>query len=152
MRAFWLGVSASGELTEGESIDSGRLAREGVYNARIPTDGHEAALAEVMTMRGYGTQDEVRLGAGTEGLDAILARFDKEHLHSDDEVRYVLEGEGIFDIRSRDDRWMRVLVGPGDLIVVPKDRHHRFMLTDTRAIRCARLFQDQAGWVPHYRG
>ncbi len=152
MRAFWLGESASGELTEGEPIGSGRLAREGVFNARIPTDGHETALAEVMAMRGYGTQDEVRLGPATEGLEAILARFDKEHLHTDDEVRYVLEGEGIFDIRSRDDRWMRVVVGPGDLIVVPKDRHHRFMLTETREIRCARLFQDQAGWVPHYRG
>jgi 1,2-dihydroxy-3-keto-5-methylthiopentene dioxygenase len=66
-------------------------------------------------------------------------------------VRFVLEGEGIFDIRSRDDRWMRVVVERGDLIVVPKDRHHRFMLTEHKTIRCVRLFQDKSGWTPHYR-
>ena len=38
-----------------------------------------------------------------------------------------------------------------DLIVVPKDRHHRFFLTDQRSIRCVRLFQDPAGWTPVYR-
>ncbi|GAB4215715.1 MAG: hypothetical protein OHK0013_41520 [Sandaracinaceae bacterium] len=63
----------------------------------------------------------------------------------------MLEGAGIFDIRSRDDRWMRIEVGPGDLIVVPKGRHHRFFLTASRTIRALRLFEDQAGWVPHYR-
>jgi 1,2-dihydroxy-3-keto-5-methylthiopentene dioxygenase len=46
---------------------------------------------------------------------------------------------------------MRVTVEPGDLLVVPKDRHHRFFLTDSKQIRCVRLFQDSAGWVPHYR-
>ena len=59
-------------------------------------------------------------------------------------MRFVLEGEGIFDIRSRDDRWMRVVVEQGDLIVVPKDRHHRFMLTETKTIRCVRLFRTRA--------
>ncbi len=46
---------------------------------------------------------------------------------------------------------MRVTVEAGDLIVVPKDRHHRFFLTETKQIRCVRLFQDSSGWVPHYR-
>jgi 1,2-dihydroxy-3-keto-5-methylthiopentene dioxygenase len=45
-----------------------------------------------------------------------------------------------------------VQVEKGDLIVVPKDRNHRFMLTERKAIRCVRLFKDAAGWVPHYRG
>ena len=63
----------------------------------------------------------------------------------------MLEGEGIFDIRSRDDRWMRVKVEEGDLIVVPAKRYHRFELTETKTIRCVRLFQDQSGWVPVYR-
>jgi 1,2-dihydroxy-3-keto-5-methylthiopentene dioxygenase len=151
MRAFWLLEPQGGGSVEGASIELSELAREGVYNARIEPGRHEEAIADVMQMRGYRTQDEVRLTPATEGLDGILARFDKEHHHTDDEVRYVLEGAGIFDIRSRDDRWMRIVVGPGDLIVVPRDRHHRFMLTETRTIRALRLFEDQAGWVPHYR-
>jgi len=64
---------------------------------------------------------------------------------------FVLEGEGIFDIRSKGDRWMRVKVEAGDLIVVPKERYHRFELTETKTIRCVRLFQDASGWVPEYR-
>ncbi len=46
---------------------------------------------------------------------------------------------------------MRVTVERGDLIVVPKNRHHRFLLTDDQQIRCVRLFKDRAGWTPHYR-
>ena len=46
---------------------------------------------------------------------------------------------------------MRVLVEAGDLIIVPAKRHHRFELTADKTIRCVRLFQDAAGWVPHYR-
>lgn len=71
--------------------------------------------------------------------------------HDDDEVRFILDGEGIFDIRTRDERWMRVVVERGDLIVVPKDRHHRFMLTNTKSIKAVRLFKDESGWVPHHR-
>lgn len=63
----------------------------------------------------------------------------------------MLEGAGVFDIRSSDDRWMRVVVEPGDLLVVPARRYHRFELTEARTIRCVRLFQDMSGWVPHYR-
>jgi 1,2-dihydroxy-3-keto-5-methylthiopentene dioxygenase len=96
-------------------------------------------------------QDQVALAPSTPNLEAICAKFVDEHFHDDDEVRFVLEGEGIFDIRSHDDRWMRVLVQRGDLIIVPKDRHHRFMLTGSKNIRCVRLFKDSSGWVPHYR-
>lgn len=150
MRASWL-IEEQGAVREGEAIARERLVAEGVFHASIAPEGWETPIGEVMRMRGYRTRDEVRLSPATEGLDAILARFDREHLHTDDEVRYVLAGEGIFDIRSKDDRWMRIVVGPGDLIVVPKQRHHRFFLGETRTIHAVRLFEDQAGWVPHYR-
>ncbi|MBX7194408.1 MAG: cupin domain-containing protein [Sandaracinaceae bacterium] len=150
MRASWLIEDESG-AREGEAIGRERLVAEGVFHASIRPEGWEAPIEEIMRMRGYRTRDEVNLSPTTEGLDVILGKFDREHLHTDDEVRYVLEGEGVFDIRARDDRWMRVVVGPGDLIVVPKARHHRFMLTASRTIRAIRLFEDRAGWVPHYR-
>lgn len=78
---------------------------------------------------GYVEQDIVELQPTTPDLEAIGRKFAGEHLHTDDEVRYVLEGEGIFDIRSADDRWLRVVVEQGDLLVVPANLHHRFMLT-----------------------
>ena len=45
----------------------------------------------------------------------------------------------------------RVEVEPGDLLLVPANRYHRFLLTDARHIRCVRLYKDESGWVPVYR-
>ena len=134
-------------------LDAAALAAEGVLNRRLPLEpgAFQAPLDALKAAGGYTTQDEVALGPQTPNLEAICAKFVGEHRHDEDEVRFVLEGEGVFEIRASDERWMRVTVTPGDLIVVPKDRYHRFFLTDARAIRCVRLFQDAAGWVPHYR-
>ncbi len=117
----------------------------------VADEAYQAPLDRLKRERGYIEQDVVELQPETENLEAICAKFADEHLHTDDEVRFVLAGAGIFDIRDDGDRWMRVTVEPGDLIVVPKDRYHRFFLTDSKQIRCVRLFQDSAGWVPHYR-
>lgn len=143
MRAF--------HLDDESPIDRATLEAEGIHVDRAEPGAHEPVIAALMERGGYFERDEVRMGAATPDLDALRAKFAEEHHHDDDEVRFVLEGEGIFDIRSRADRWMRVVVHPGDLIVVPRDRHHRFLLTDVVAIRCVRLFRDRQGWVPHYR-
>jgi 1,2-dihydroxy-3-keto-5-methylthiopentene dioxygenase len=146
MKAHW--------LEQQEPISADELNRTGVYYAKLGTDeqSYQGPLDELKRARGYVAQDIVALSPSTPNLDAICAKFIDEHFHDDDEVRFVLEGEGIFDIRSHDDRYMRVQVEQGDLIVVPKERHHRFMLTEQKQIRCVRLFRDQSGWVPHYRG
>ncbi len=39
---------------------------------------------------------------------------------------------------------------PGDLIRVPRGTWHWFDLCGDRNIRAIRLFQDKAGWTPHY--
>lgn len=138
-------------LDDESPIDAAHLRAHGVHTETVAVGAHDPVIAELMARGGYLERDEIELSPSTPGLAEICAKFDREHRHDEDEVRLVLEGEGIFDIRSRDDRWMRVVVGPGDLIVVPRDRHHRFLLTERRAIRCVRLFQDRKGWVPHYR-
>ena len=145
MQATWLDT--------GDTIGSDTLATHGVLHKEMATDeaSYQPSLDELKAERGYIVQDVIALTPDTPNLEAICQKFDGEHAHSEDEVRFVLGGEGIFDIRSNDDRWMRVTVQQGDLIVVPKDRHHRFELTAERSIRCVRLFKDPAGWVPNYR-
>jgi len=140
-------------LDRGGPVSERFLAENGVLYAHLGTDAaaYRPALDRVKVDHGYVQEDVIALSPETPNLDAICAKFVDEHHHDEDEVRFVLEGEGIFDIRSNGDDWMRVVVEPGDLIVVPKDRHHRFLLTDRREIRCVRLFKDQSGWVPHYR-
>ena len=138
---------------DGTPISAARLTEEGVLNEQLSLEpsAYQPKMDELKDERGYIEQDQVELRPETPHLDAICRKFDDEHLHDEDEVRFVLEGEGIFDIRSGDDRWMRVKVEAGDLIVVPKDRYHRFELTEQKTIRCVRLFQDTSGWVPKYR-
>lgn len=139
--------------TAEEACGITELDRAGVVHERLEVDGEsfQPALDRLKADRGYVEQDIVELSPDTPNLDGICAKFIDEHLHTDDEVRFVLEGEGIFDIRSADDRFMRVTVERGDLIVVPANRYHRFLLTERKHIRCVRLFKDASGWVPHYR-
>lgn len=141
------------DIASGRALSPEDLEREGVHYQALIVDAeaYQPALDRLKQSEGYVTQDQVELTPETPGLTQICKKFDAEHYHDEDEVRFVLEGEAIFDIRSRDDRWMRVKVERGDLIVVPARRYHRFELTEANNIRCVRLFQDQSGWVPHYR-
>jgi len=149
MEANWLNDR---DETEGE-ITLEEVSAEGVHYEQLSTDPDtfQGALDVLKKDNGYVEQDEIGLSPATPGLEAICAKFIGEHHHDDDEVRFVLDGEGVFDIRTGDDRWMRVKVEKGDLVVVPAKRHHRFMLTELKTIRCVRLFKDPSGWVPHYR-
>jgi 1,2-dihydroxy-3-keto-5-methylthiopentene dioxygenase len=145
MQLWWL--EGEGE----RAAELSDLAAVGVLYEKLPTDEFQPALDRLARERGYVTQDVVELRPDTPNLEGILGKFKDEHLHRDDEVRFVVEGEGIFDIRGADERWIRVRVERGDLIVVPADLYHRFFLTERRQIRCVRLFKDAAGWVPEYR-
>lgn len=136
-----------------EPISAEQLLSQGVFYQQLPLEpaAYQPTLDALKAAEGYIEQDVIELTPQTPNLEEVCAKFDDEHLHEEDEVRFVLKGEGVFDIRSKDDRWMRVTVEQGDLIVVPKDRYHRFELTERKTIQCVRLFQDKAGWVPHYR-
>jgi 1,2-dihydroxy-3-keto-5-methylthiopentene dioxygenase len=113
----------------------------------------EAYAPEIERLKqqgGYVTADVINVSPETPGLDAMLAKFDKEHTHSEDEVRFTVKGGGIFHIRPDNGPVFAVQVEPGDLINVPAGIRHWFNLCDDRQIRCIRLFLDPAGWAPHY--
>jgi 1,2-dihydroxy-3-keto-5-methylthiopentene dioxygenase len=111
-----------------------------------------AYAAEIDDMKrrgGYVTADVIDVNAQTPNLDAMLARFDKEHTHDEDEVRFILAGRGIFFLNIGG-RVASVEVGPGDMLRVPRGTTHWFTLCEDRRIRAIRWFQDTAGWTPHY--
>jgi 1,2-dihydroxy-3-keto-5-methylthiopentene dioxygenase len=129
------------------------LTRRGVLSWQVPPDESErAAMIETIKREhGYVDEDFVELGPETPNLETICAKFDKEHFHTEDEVRFVVEGAGIFDVRDEGDQWIRIEVEQGDIIVIPANTHHRFYLTDQKHIRCMRLFANHEGWAPIYR-
>lgn len=149
MKANWL--DESGKL--GDEISGEFLATQGVHYQELAVDpsAYQGPIDQLKSDKGYVEQDQVSLTPDMPNLDEICAKFAGEHFHDEDEVRFVLDGAGVFDIRSADDRWMRVEVVAGDLIVVPAKRFHRFFLSESKHIQCVRLFQDKSGWVPHYR-
>lgn len=100
--------------------------------------------------RGYQTSDVVALHPQMENLDDILAKFDKEHTHTEDEVRFTVAGRGMFAIRGVDNEIYEIEVLPGDLLAVPEGTKHYFTLLEERHIQCIRLFSDTTGWVAHY--
>ena len=71
-----------------------------------------------------------------------------EHLHADDEVRFILDGSGYFDIRDPEDRWIRLVIGKCDLISLPAGIYSTIsfisMKTNTSKL-CASLPANQSG-------
>ena len=107
-------------------------------------------IDELKARGGYTTADVIDVTSATPNLDVMLAKFSREHWHDEDEVRYIVEGRGVFHIHPPNRPVVGIEVGPGDLIRVPRGTHHWFNLCDDRRIRAIRLFQDPSGWTPHY--
>ena len=106
---------------------------------------------ENLKQRGdYVTADVIDVSPTTPNLEAMLAKFSREHWHDEDEVRFILRGRGLFHIHPRQGPLTAIEVESGDLIRVPRGTWHWFDLCGDRTIRAIRLFQDQSGWTPHY--
>ena len=129
------------------------LAKQGILSWAVPADEkvRTSTIEKIKREHHYVDQDFIGLMPDTPNLETICAKFDKEHYHTEDEVRFVVEGEGIFDVRDKSDKWIRIEVKEGDIILIPANTHHRFMLTDVKRIRCMRLFANHDGWAPLYR-
>jgi 1,2-dihydroxy-3-keto-5-methylthiopentene dioxygenase len=99
---------------------------------------------------GFVTADVINVTPETPNLEALLAKFSREHTHSEDEVRFTVKGSGVFHIHPQSGPVFAVQVESGDLINVPMGTLHWFDLCGDKTIRCIRLFQDQSGWTPNY--
>jgi 1,2-dihydroxy-3-keto-5-methylthiopentene dioxygenase len=119
--------------------------------------GHEEILAaysaEIAALKergGYLTADVIDVSPTTPNLETMLAKFNREHWHDEDEVRFIIRGHGLFHINPSNGPMTAVEVEAGDLIRVPRGTRHWFDLCGDRTIRAIRLFQDASGWTPHY--
>jgi|SRR5579862_8560169 len=111
---------------------------------------YKEKIDELKTRGGYVTADVIDVFPHTPNLDAMLNKFNSEHWHDEDEVRFIVDGRGVFHIHSAGGTVFSIEVEAGDLIRVPKGTLHWFDLCVDRRIRAIRLFQDRSGWTPHY--
>jgi 1,2-dihydroxy-3-keto-5-methylthiopentene dioxygenase len=103
-----------------------------------------------LKQRGYVAVDVIDVNPKTPNLETMLAKFNREHWHDEDEVRFIIYGRGIFHIRPQTGPLTSIVAEAGDLIRVPRGTWHWFDLCTERTIRAIRLFQDTAGWTPYY--
>jgi 1,2-dihydroxy-3-keto-5-methylthiopentene dioxygenase len=122
-----------------------------------PDASPEAILSayapEIETLKargGYVTADVIDVTPQTPGLEAMLNRFNKEHTHAEDEVRFIVKGAGIFHIHPLIGPVFAIQMEAGDMINVPAGTKHWFDLCSDKTIRAIRLFREKSGWTPLY--
>ncbi|XP_002960546.2 1,2-dihydroxy-3-keto-5-methylthiopentene dioxygenase [Selaginella moellendorffii] len=98
-------------------------------------------LEQIRSERGYLYSEVLTLcRESTQDFDAKVQGFFKEHTHSQEEVRFILDGSGYWDIRDFDGKWIRFAVGKGDMIVLPAGMSHRFTLDAKNYIKALLLY------------
>ncbi len=138
-----------------ESWDPAKLPAELQNNFLLTDDQKETILqtydAEIQDLaarRGYKIWDVITLSDSTPNLNELLTKFEEVHTHSEDEIRAIVSGKGIFVIKGAGDLgYFDVELSPGDVISVPENTNHFFTLMDNRQIIAVRLFIEENGWV-----
>lgn len=161
MRAYYYD-NRDGEPTlphdSGNPVHLDVLQAVGVLYWSIPVDAEGRWLEEINKVarkREYKNRDVVESSRSTlgKGYDDAMAVVWKEHMHDDEEIRYAIQGGAYFDVREHPtDRWIRIHVQGGDLLVLPAGIYHRFSLDSTESVKMMRLFKDEPKWIAHYRG
>jgi 1,2-dihydroxy-3-keto-5-methylthiopentene dioxygenase len=113
-------------------------------------DGYANEVEILKEKGGYVTADVINIVPTTPGLEAMLNRFNKEHWHDEDEVRFIVKGHGLFHIAPEGGDVVSIEMEAGDMIRVPRGTKHWFNLCGDKTVRAIRLFQDVSGWTPHY--
>jgi len=118
MRSYWYDNSALDQRLphdSGRPVDSATLSRLGIHLHHLPSLSDVDALAKE---RNYKNRDEVTISPAAmgEAYEGKVKNFFHEHLHEDEEIRYIRDGAGYFDVRSTEDEWVRIRLEKDDLM------------------------------------
>lgn len=141
-------------LQPNKPVSMDKLAALGVLHWKLDADKYEtdSELKTIREDRGYTYQDIITVTPEKlPNYEAKIKTFYEEHLHTDEEIRYILDGSGYFDVRDADERWIRMDCRKGDMIVLPKGIYHRFTLDSNNYIKALRLFVGEPVWTPFNR-
>lgn len=114
-------------------------------------EAYSKDLKPFMEQGGYLTADVISINKLTENYEAIRNKFLAEHTHSEDEIRFFVDGQGLFWFNLENEPVFNLLCQQGDLISVPAGTKHWFDAGENNPfVKAIRIFIDMSGWVPHY--
>jgi 1,2-dihydroxy-3-keto-5-methylthiopentene dioxygenase len=143
---------AGAELSKtGDPADiAAALGEIGVSFERWPVGDH-ADRIETLRAQGYTTIDTVSVTPDHPERATMRGKFLSEHSHAEDEVRYFVEGQGLFTLREAG-RVFAILCTAGDLISVPAGMRHWFDMGAAPHFTAIRFFRTPDGWVGNFTG
>ncbi|EPY24751.1 1,2-dihydroxy-3-keto-5-methylthiopentene dioxygenase [Angomonas deanei] len=107
-------------------------------------------VKQIIKERNYKHTDEVRVSQ-TAKDETFLERWFQEHYNEDEQFRLITDGSCYFDIRSKQDKWIRIHMHTGHLVVFPPGMYHRGTLDEDDYVAMFRGFFDAPRFVPVYR-
>ena len=123
---------------------------EGAEQAEILA-AYAAEIARVQAGGRYATVDAIRMTPDHPEREALRQRFLAEHTHSEDEVRFFVEGRGLFCLHIGEEV-LQLICERNDWIAVPAGTRHWFDMGPEPRFCALRFFDDPAGWVADFTG
>ncbi len=120
-------------------------------DAQAVLDAYQSPIARLKQQYGFQSVDVISLQADHPNKVQLRQKFLAEHTHSDFEVRFFVEGRGLFYLHVAD-KVYAVLCEQGDLISVPANTTHWFDMGEHPDFKCIRLFTTEDGWVAEFTG
>jgi 1,2-dihydroxy-3-keto-5-methylthiopentene dioxygenase len=115
------------------------------------TAAYQASIDKLNAQYGFQSVDVVALRPDNPDKASFRQKFLAEHTHADFEVRFFVDGSGLFYLHVGDKVYL-MLCEKGDLISVPANTTHWFDMGENPDFKCIRLFTTEDGWVGEFTG
>ncbi|MDO6409258.1 1,2-dihydroxy-3-keto-5-methylthiopentene dioxygenase [Pantoea phytobeneficialis] len=112
---------------------------------------YQHAIDRLVAEKGYQSWDVLSMRADNPQKEALRSKFLNEHTHSEDEVRFFVEGSGLFCLHL-DGQVYQILCEKQDLISVPAGTPHWFDMGSEPHFTAIRIFDNQEGWIANFTG
>lgn len=151
----WLDFNAIAGQLHGIGVQFERWQADQTFAADADTDtilaAYQTSIDKLKQQYGFQSVDVISLNAEHPNKEALRQKFLAEHTHSDFEVRFFVDGKGLFYLHVGD-QVHAVLCEQGDLISVPAETKHWFDMGENPSFKCIRLFTTEDGWVADFTG
>ncbi|MEJ4042771.1 MULTISPECIES: acireductone dioxygenase [unclassified Erwinia] len=120
-------------------------------DAATVINAYQHAIDRLVAEKGYQSWDVISMRADNPQKDVLRTKFLSEHTHAEDEVRFFVEGAGLFCLHL-DGHIYQILCEKNDLISVPEGTAHWFDMGSAPHFTAIRIFDNQEGWIANFTG